>query len=229
MKLFKAEHIGVVYTRDGVKTTLFNNVSLSLAAGGIYDLGGPSGSGKSTFLRACALMIERTSGEFYLEGKGTAHYAATEWRQKVSLVPQVSALVSGSVRDNLVLPWKLKVRSAETAPTDKTLRTLLDRAELDDIELGRDISQLSGGQIARVALLRVFATKPRVLLLDEVDAALDDDSAHAIGRLTYHLVGEELACLRVRHRPADGFARGTFTLDKGCLSYKEQSSEGIDR
>ena len=91
---------------------------------------------------------------------------------------------------------------------------------MGDVELGRDVSQLSGGQLARVALLRAFATKPPVLLLDEVDAALDPDSARAIGRLTRLLVGENMTCLRIRHRAADGFAAGTFELKDGALSYR---------
>lgn len=229
MSLFEAEHIAVAYSRNGTEVSLFKDISFSLEAGRIYDLVGPSGSGKSTLLRACAEMLERTAGTLRLEGVESSSYAPAEWRSKVTLVPQVSALVPGSVKDNLVLPWKLKVRSTQTPPPDSVLRVLLDDAELDDIELTRDVSQLSGGQIARVALLRVFATKPRVLLLDEVDAALDNDSAHAIGRLTDHLVGDDLTCLRIRHRAADGFAQGTFTLDEGILSYKEDGNERGER
>lgn len=226
MSLFEAEHIAVTYSRKGVETPLFRDVSFSLEAGKIYDLVGPSGSGKSTLLRVCAEMLDRTAGTLRLEGVESSHYAPVEWRSKVTLVPQVSALMAGSVKDNLVLPWKLKVRSTQALPSDSVLRELLDKAELDGIELTRDVSQLSGGQIARVALLRVFATKPQVLLLDEVDAALDSESAHAIGCLTDHLVGDDLTCLRIRHRAADGFAQGTFTLDEGTLSYEASGIEG---
>ena len=82
---------------------------------------------------------------------------------------------------------------------------------------------LSGGQAARVALLRAFATRPRVLLLDEVDAALDDESARAVGRLTKSLVDDRMACLRIRHRAADGVACGTFSLRDGALSYASRA------
>ena len=98
-------------------------------------------------------------------------------------MPQQPALVGGTVRDNLLLPWTLSVNAGSAPPADGELERLLEAADLHDVELGRNAAQLSGGQAARVALLRAFATRPRVLLLDEVDAALDDESARAVGRL----------------------------------------------
>ena len=225
MALFQVEGLTVSYARAGKRTVLFSGVSLSLEDATIYDLVGPSGSGKSTLLRACALMLDREGGSTFLGGKSCSDFSPTEWRKRVCLVPQKPSLISGTVRDNLVLPWTLKVRSGEAAPTDGELASLLAKAELGDVELERDASQLSGGQQARVALLRAFATKPSVLLLDEVDAALDSDSACAIGRLTKALIGENMACLRIRHRAADGFAKGTFELIEGALSYRDNPAD----
>lgn len=225
MTLFRAEGLTVSFSRAGERAVLFENAALSLEEAAVYDLVGPSGSGKSTLLRACARMIERDGGALYLNGAPSDAVALTKWRRQVCLVPQKPSLVSGTVRDNLVLPWTLKVHAGERPPSDSELANLLDRAALGDVELGRDVSQLSGGQLARVALLRAFATKPPVLLLDEVDAALDPDSARAIGRLTRLLVGESMTCLRIRHRAADGFAAGTFELKDGALSYRENPSQ----
>lgn len=223
MALFEAEHIGVAYPRDGATVPLLADVSFALDVGRIYDLVGPSGAGKSTLLRACALMLGRTAGELQLEGRSSSEFRPVEWRRRVCLVPQKPSLVNGTVRSNLLLPWTLKVRAGEAPPSDDVLAELLDRAELADVGPDRDVSQLSGGQQARVALLRAFATRPTVLLLDEVDAALDNDSACAIGRLTRRLVDEHTACLRIRHRAADGFAFGTFSLKGGVLSYGENA------
>lgn len=221
MELFEAHNLAASYPRKEGAVQLFSDLSFKLEAGNIYDLTGTSGSGKSTLLRVCALMLERTAGELFLQGRESTGFAPADWRKNVCLVPQIPALVPGTVRDNLVLPWKFKAHSDESLPSEENLQHLLECAELPDIELDRDASQLSGGQTARIALLRVFATKPQVMLLDEVDAALDDESAHAIGRLTNTLVNEETTCLRIRHRTADGFASGVFTLDQGVLSYSE--------
>ena len=219
MSLFRAEHIAVSYVRDGRAVRLFSDVGFKLEGGRICDLVGPSGAGKSTLLRACALMMERDAGEFFLDGRPASAFKPAEWRRRVCLVPQQAALLPGTVRDNLVLPWTLKVNAGDAPPADEELARLLDAAELSDVGLSRDVSQLSGGQAARVALLRAFATRPRVLLLDEVDAALDDASAQAVGRLTRDLVNKDTTCLRIRHRASDGFASGTFSLHDGALDY----------
>ncbi|RDB60397.1 hypothetical protein C1878_14125 [Gordonibacter sp. 28C] len=221
MPLFSVEHLSVSYSRDGQAVPLLNDVGLELEAGSVYDLVGPSGAGKSTLLRACALMMERSSGELYLDGVPSSSFKPSEWRRRVCLVPQQASLVAGTVRDNLRLPWTLKVNAGERPPADEALARMLALAELADVELGRDVSQLSGGQAARVALLRAFATRPPVMLLDEVDAALDDESACAIGRLTKALVDERTTCLRIRHRAADGFASGSFELRDGRLAYAD--------
>lgn len=219
MNLFEARHIAVSHELNGSSIQLFSDLNFYLEENKVYDLVGPSGSGKSTLLRACALMMERDQGDFFLHGKSSAEFKPSVWRRKVCLVPQTPALVPGSVQDNLLLPWKLKIHAGETPPSQEELQKLLVHAELPDVELTRDVSQLSGGQTARIALLRVFATRPSVMLLDEVDAALDDESAAAIGRLTHALVHEGLTCLRIRHRAADGFASGTFEMNNNTLLY----------
>ena len=249
MSLFQAEDITASYLRAGVRTTLLSGASFSLEAGGVYDLVGPSGSGKSTLLRVCARMLARDGGELFLDGAPSSSFEPVQWRRRVCLVPQQPALVGGTVRDNLLLPWTLSVNAGSAPPADGDLERLLEAADLHDVELGRNAAppadgdlerlleaadlhdvelgrnaaQLSGGQAARVALLRAFATRPRVLLLDEVDAALDDESARAVGRLTKSRVDDRMACLRIRHRAADGVACGTFSLRDGALSYASRA------
>lgn len=227
MTLFKAENIAASYQRSGECASLFARVSFELAAGCVYDLVGPSGSGKSTLLRVCALMLARDAGELYVDGEASSSFDPVQWRRRVCLVPQQPALVGGTVRDNLLLPWTLAVNAQVPKPSDDELERLLFEADLSDVGLDRSAAQLSGGQQARVALLRAFVTHPDVLLLDEVDAALDDESARAVGRLTKELVSEHMACLRIRHRASDGVAIGTFELRDGTLSYSaSESGEG---
>lgn len=224
MSLFEAKNLQVSFQRDGELHTLFSKVNLTLEASFIYDLIGESGSGKSTLLRACAQMIDYKEGEFFLDGVSSTTFPTQKWRRQVCLVPQKTSLVPGTVEENLVLPWKLKIHGKETPPSTDELERALQKAKLSDIELSRDVSQLSGGQAARISLLRVFLTKPRVLLLDEVDAALDDLSSKAISEMTAALIDENTACLRIRHRSSDGLAQGVFRMAQGNLTYQPSSS-----
>lgn len=193
------------------------DVSFKLEAGKIYDLLGPSGAGKSMLLRACAKMMEIERGEFFVDGINSRDMTPQMWRRRVLLVPQRAVLIPGTIRDNLLLPWTLKVNYGREAPTDSELESLLNLAMLD-VTLDRNAAKLSGGQAGRVALLRAFATKPDVLLLDEVDAALDDESSHAVTLLVKMATDKGASCMRVRHRPPDGAAYSTFRLCDGKLS-----------
>ena len=214
MALFEAGHIGVQFRRDGQPFAPFADVGFSLEAGCLYNLTGPSGSGKSTLLNACALMLPRSGGTLTLEGVPVDRFKPMEWRRRVCLVPQAASLVPGTVRDNLLFPWTLKVNAGSPKPDDDVLNEMLSLAMLDGVTLDHAAAQLSGGQLARVALLRAFATRPTVLLLDEV-------SAVAVSRLTRAMLAGGAACLRIRHRAEDGYAYGVFTLADGKMTYHQ--------
>lgn len=138
-------------------------------------------------------------------------------------VPGASGCVVGARHgaDNLLFPWTLKVNAGSPKPDDDVLNEILSLAMLDGVTLDHAAAQLSGGQLARVALLRAFATRPTVLLLDEVEAALDEESAVAVSRLTRAMLAGGAACLRIRHRAEDGYAYGVFTLADGKMTYHQ--------
>lgn len=218
MALFDVCGLAVSLPRENGRAVVFSEVSLSLERGELCDLVGPSGSGKSTLLRACARMLEADAGSMLLDGEPASRFSPAEWRRRVCLVPQKPSLVAGTVERNLLLPWELKVRSGEIPPSPAVLRSMLDEAGLEDVGLDRGVERLSGGQAARVALLRAFAANADVYLLDEVDAALDEESAFQIGLLTARMVSRGRACLRIRHRPPDGLARRRLVLSDGTVS-----------
>lgn len=94
---------------------------------------------------------------------------------------------------------------------------MLDSLGCTDVELDRPPHDLSGGQRARVALCRALLAHPRVLLADEVDAGLDDDSAELVGHSMTEAAALGMAVLRVRHRASDGLADRTLELRDGVL------------
>ncbi len=105
---------------------------------------------------------------------------------------------------------------------DERIRTTLDAMGCEDINLERAPHDLSGGQAARVALTRTLLTDPKVLLADEVDAGLDDNAAK-VTTIMADAATRGMTIIRIRHRPPDGRATRTLTLDKGRLTEREMT------
>ncbi len=212
---------GLTYSRPSAQGPIpvFEDLDFSVAQGELVDMRGPSGSGKTTLLLALARLLPgATAGSLELDGRPSSDWRPEEWRAAVALLPQKPALVPGSVRDDLRLPWTLKIRVQGAPPADPALREALDSVGLDDVELERDVARLSAGQAARVALLRLVLAAPRVLLLDEPDAALDDESAELVGKVVRGFVARGGAAVRVRHLRVDAAADRRLSLHEGHLT-----------
>ena len=226
--LFEAHDLVVDVERSEGSLRVLDGVSFSMETGEVTDLVGPSGSGKSTLLLAMARLRPVTSGELVLLDRPTSQVDGVEWRQQIVYVPQKATLFPGTVEDNLLAPWKLSCRREKTPPTRERMRHDLDRIGLDDVELERDMARLSGGQAARIALLRALLLEAPLTLLDEVDAALDDASAGLVGALVSAEAREGRSFLRVRHRAPDGFATRRLRLAEGSLVEVSVTDEVAD-
>ena len=191
--------------------TVFENLSFAVERGEIVDLVGPSGSGKSSLLTACARLNPHAHGAFALEGKGSGEFTPQQWRRDVAYLPQKPILTGKNVAEAIRLPWTLAIRGkggkGEHLLPDERIRTTLDAMGCEDIDLERAPHDLSGGQAARVALARTLLTDPKVLLA----TIMADAAAHG------------MAIIRIRHRPPDGRATRTLTLDKGRLTEHEMT------
>lgn len=210
-------------TVDGRAVSVLDGVSLTLAPGDIAELRGPSGAGKTTLLRALARLLTDVGGELALGGQAAATIDPQVWRTRVALLPQRAALAPGTVAANLAFPFTLGVRKHAQAPSAGEFRAALDALGLADVSLERDARQLSVGQAARVALLRVLLTRPDVLLLDEPDASLDDASAARLSDATARFARDGGALVRVSHLRSDAAATRRLTLDGGRL---EETGDG---
>lgn len=197
--LLSARGLTALLPGDAGPVAVLDGIALEVGAGEIVDVAGPSGSGKSTLLRALGRLLPGATGELALEGASASTIPPGQWRRAVALVPQKPVLVGGTIRENLTLPWTLAIRRRETAPDDRAMDDGLTRLGVE-AALDRPADRLSVGQIARVALLRTLLTSPRVLLLDEPDAALDEVAAGAVAAMTTEFAERGNAVVRVRHR-----------------------------
>lgn len=159
--------VSVDWQRDGFRLTL----DLDLPARGITALFGQSGSGKTTLLRLIA-GLERASARIALgdEVWQDARHFLPPHRRPVGYVFQDAALFPHlSARANI----DFGRRRTRTGMNDAELGHLLDLLGIAAL-LDRKPAQLSGGEAQRVAIARALALKPRVLLMDEPLAALDE-------------------------------------------------------
>lgn len=216
-RALSARSLTVELPGDDGPVVVLRAVDILVEPGTLTDVVGPSGAGKTTLLLALARLLPDAAGELELGGVPAARIDPRAWRAAVAYLPQRSALVPGTVQDNLLLPWRFRVRGARTAPDAPRLRAALDGVHLTDVALDRPAERLSEGQSARVALLRTVLSRPEVLLLDEPDAALDDDSAAQVGRLTREFVDAGGGVVRVRHLRADVRADRRLHLESGAL------------
>ena len=193
--------------RLGLAGTTLVDLDVTVPPGEVLTVMGPSGSGKSTLLAALAGLLDPV---FDLEGRvRLGDDDVTRWppeRRRIGVLFQDPLLFPHlSVAGNLLFGVPAGVRG-------RARRQRVEAALADAGLAGfgpRDPATLSGGQQARVALLRVLLSEPRALLLDEpfakLDAALKDDIRNFVFA---RVRARELATILVTHDPADAEAAG---------------------
>ncbi|ACZ91969.1 amino acid ABC transporter ATP-binding protein [Streptosporangium roseum] len=154
--------------------SVLRGVDLSVEAHEVVCLIGASGSGKSTLLRCVNLLETVDDGVIYLDGDEITDVRvdADEARRRMGIVFQAFNLFPHmTVLDNITLAPR-KVHRVGRGQAEKEARELLARFGLAD-KAGAYPDRLSGGQQQRVAIIRALATRPSLMLLDEVTSALD--------------------------------------------------------
>jgi sulfate transport system ATP-binding protein len=146
-----------------------DDVSITVQDGALTALLGPSGSGKSTLLRIIAGLEAPDAGEVVIGGLDVTHSPART-RDVGFVFQHYAPFKHMTVHDNV--GFGLSVRKRPKDEIGARVEELLALVRLDGLA-GRYPSQLSGGQLQRMALARALAVQPRVLLLDEPFGALD--------------------------------------------------------
>ncbi|HCR3981742.1 TPA: iron ABC transporter ATP-binding protein FetA [Kluyvera ascorbata] len=179
----------------GEKTVL-ENINLSVAPGEFKLITGPSGCGKSTLLKIIASLLSPSGGQILFAGQDINTLSPEAYRQQVSYCAQTPALFGDTVYDNLIFPWQ--IRNQQPDP-DRFLGQL-SRFDLAEDTLSKSINDLSGGEKQRVSLIRNLQFLPKVLLLDEITSALDEQNKKNVNEIIHQYVREQnVAVLWVTH------------------------------
>jgi putative ABC transport system ATP-binding protein len=159
---------GVTYV---VSRTLLDGIDLEFRAGELTALSGPSGTGKTPLLSVAGGLIEATSGTASYDGR-SMWQGTGDPRAEVAFVLQVYGLVPIlSARENVSVA--LRARGVKPVDADELAEAALARFHIADLG-DRQVEELSGGQMQRVALARGLGVGAGVLLADEPTSELDE-------------------------------------------------------
>lgn len=193
----------LVYRHPGSDTPVLDGVSLQIHPGEHVAIVGPSGCGKTTLMRLVLGLDDPESGVVTFDGKDLAGLDRPSVRRQIGCVLQSSALLPGTIRENVAMGRHV---------TGTEIWSALDAAALgDDVRhmpmgletpCGDGAGTLSGGQRQRVIIARAMVGAPRILVLDEATSALDNLSQAAVVeslerlRLTRVVVAHRLSTIR---------------------------------
>jgi putative ABC transport system ATP-binding protein len=184
---------------------VLDSLSVAIPVGSTAIVG-PSGAGKSTLLRLLNRLADPGAGEIAYRGRPLMGYEPLALRREVSLVPQLPALLEGTVGSNLAY-------AAGLAGKDLDAERCLLLAGLDPEFAEREVGKLSVGEQQRAMLARALVQRPAVLLLDEPTSALDHAARDAIEATLAHLRRElAISIVLVSHEPEQARRLGDWVV-----------------
>ncbi|HSW59306.1 MAG TPA: ATP-binding cassette domain-containing protein [bacterium] len=147
--------------------------SLDVKKGEHAVLTGPSGCGKTSILKTVTGVVVPVSGTVVVGGLSFDCSTVVEMRKKICYIPQkISFDPEDSVRDFIMLPFSFKANRS-IVPDETTLKEKFASAGLDFELMNKAMSEVSGGQQQRLAIVRGLLLKRDIYLLDEITSNLD--------------------------------------------------------
>ncbi len=190
-----------VYFSYTEKTPVLKDFSTVILPGETVALSGESGAGKTTIVSLLLRFFDPNSGDVLIDDKPVNTFSLESLRSNIGIVFQDPFLYHCSVAENILLArpdatMQEVVSAAEAANAHEFISTL---PEGYDTLVGERGSSLSGGQIQRLALARVFLKNPPIVVLDEATSALDSRSESKV-QAAISLLLKNRTCIVIAHR-----------------------------
>ena len=226
--LIQMQAIQRVYRKSSVTIHALQPSDLSIAEGEFVAIMGPSGSGKSTLLHLIGCLDRPSSGTYLLDGIAVAELEDAQLsrirNEKIGFVFQAfNLLPQHSVLQNIEAPLLYSSANSVDSPpsSDHQAQALAEQVGLGQ-RLHHRPSELSGGEMQRVALVRALVTHPRVILADEPTGNLDSQTGQGIMRILQDLHEQGHTVIVVTHeRSIAEYAERIIFLKDGRIEREE--------
>lgn len=182
------EDVSFAYTTGD---TILDGINFTANPGEVVAFAGPSGGGKSTLFALLERFYEPATGAIYVGDTPLTAISTKSWRSQIGYVSQESAMLSGTIADNLTYGLNREVSEDELwtvtklAYADEFIQKLPEKLQT---EVGERGIKLSGGQRQRIAIARAFLRNPKILMLDEATASLDSQSEQIVQQALANLM-----------------------------------------
>ncbi len=182
--------------------TILHDLSFEAKPNTVVAFAGPSGGGKSTIFSLLERYYEPRNGTIKIGETPINSVALADWRKQIGFVSQDSAIMSGTIRDNLTYGLTGEYSDAQLwavlqlAFAEKFVREMPEGL---NTEVGTRGIKVSGGQRQRLAIARAFLRDPKILMLDEATASLDSES-EAMVQKALEILMEGRTTLVIAHR-----------------------------
>lgn len=210
---------GLVARAPGGGTAILHGLDADFPAGEVVAVLGPSGAGKSTFVRCLLGIWPGAEGQVLLDGRPVQDWPRPQLGPQVGYLPQDIELFDGSIAENIARMGEVDAQRVIDAATRTGIHEMVLRFPRGyDTPMGEAGSLLSGGQRQRVGLARALYGRPRLLVLDEPNASLDDAGDAALAQVLRELRTDGCTVFMVTHQKhLLGLADRVLVLDAGRI------------
>lgn len=191
----------VCYRYPGAEEDTIKDLNLEVKQGECIAFVGGSGSGKSTVMNIIIGFLQPTAGNYLIDGKPVESLSMSDYRHFISVVPQNSILMTGTIRDNITfgMPGISEKRLNEVLELANITEFLDTLPNGIDTMIGENGGKLSGGQKQRICIARALIRDPKILILDEATSALDNISEYHVQKAISELIKNRTTFI-VAHR-----------------------------